>query len=218
MNKRAVIFDMDGVILDSEILVLASWKLAAEEWGLSGIEPLAKRCLGINAVVTKELFLEAYGADLDYEGLKSVMRTAYWKAVDSGKLKLKPGVKELLNFLKANDFLVGLASSTQEDTVRRELTMMGVIDFFDHVTCGDMLKKSKPEPDIYLMACDGLGIVPQSSFAIEDSYNGIRSASRAGLSAIMVPDLVPPTEEMERLSCVILPSLFDVMEYLKQKV
>ena len=96
--------------------------------------------------------------------------------------------------------------------------MMGVIDFFDHVTCGDMLKKSKPEPDIYLMACDGLGIVPQSSFAIEDSYNGIRSASRAGLSAIMVPDLVPPTEEMERLSCVILPSLFDVMEYLKQKV
>ncbi|MBQ2867352.1 MAG: HAD family hydrolase, partial [Firmicutes bacterium] len=82
---------------------------------------------------------------------------------------------------------------------------------------GDMLKKSKPEPDIYLMACDSLGIQPEGSFAVEDSYNGVRSASSAGLTTIMVPDLMGPDEEMNRLADVILPSLFDVITYLEDK-
>ncbi|MBR7147399.1 MAG: HAD-IA family hydrolase, partial [Firmicutes bacterium] len=100
---------------------------------------------------------------------------------------------------------------------REELELLGVLKYFDTLTCGDMLKKSKPEPDIYLMACDSLGIQPEGSFAVEDSYNGVRSASSAGLTTIMVPDLIGPDEEMKRLADAILPSLLDVIDYLKDK-
>ena len=84
--------------------------------------------------------------------------------------------------------------------------------------CGDMLKKSKPEPDIYFMACERLGVVPEESYAIEDSYNGIRAAYRAGMKAVMVPDLADPTPEMEEKSSVILGNLIEVKEWLEKNM
>ena len=131
---------------------------------------------------------------------------------------MKPGVVELLSFLKEKGYIIGLASSTREGAVRQELTDAGIICYFKELTCGDMLKKSKPEPDIYQMACEKLGIKPEEAIAIEDSFNGIRSAYAAGMTPIMVPDIIGPNEEMREKSHRIFSNLLEVKEWLEGTV
>ena len=217
-KKRAVIFDMDGVIIDSEQLIQRLMIQLGVERGLdrSLLEQATRNSLGVNRVVEKKMYQELFPG-IDYDELHGSMGKVYWEHLYAGKLPLKPGVVELLTWLKEHDYYVALATSTKEATAREELELLGVLKYFDTLTCGDMLKKSKPEPDIYLMACDSLGIQPEGSFAVEDSYNGVRSASSAGLTTIMVPDLIGPDDEMKRLADAILPSLLDVIDYLKDK-
>ena len=217
-KKRAVIFDMDGVIIDSEQLIMRLMIELGVARGLdrSKLELATRNSLGVNRVVEKKMYEELFPG-IDYDELHGSMGKLYWEHLYAGKLPLKPGVFELLEWLKSHDYLIALATSTKEETARKELELLGVLKYFDTLTCGDMLKKSKPEPDIYLMACDSLGIEPAGSFAVEDSFNGVRSASSAGLFTIMVPDLIQPTEEIRDLTCAVLPSLNDVIEYLKDK-
>lgn len=99
---------------------------------------------------------------------------------------------------------MALASSTRSAVVRQELTDAGIIEYFQVVIGGDMVSRSKPQPDIFLKACEELGVEPEEAFAIEDSYNGIRAAAAGKLRPLMVPDLMPPTEEMQELSEEIL--------------
>ncbi len=212
-NKRAVIFDMDGVIFDSEQLVIDSWRKVASLRKIEGIEETCRRCLGTNSTMTRSIFLERYGPQFPYDDCQREL-TALFR---QGRLGIKPGLLALLDYLKEKGYLIGLASSTNRSNVEWELSVAGLLSRFDHLTCGDMLKKSKPEPDIYLMACQALNVLPANSFAIEDSYNGVRSASRAGLHTIMVPDLVAPDQEMEALAAVILPSLNEVIAYLEEQ-
>ena len=107
-----------------------------------------------------------------------------------------------------------VASSTRRELVTRELKEGGLLSYFDEIVCGDMVKRSKPEPDIYLEACRRLQERSEDCYAIEDSYNGIRSAKRAGMHPIMVPDQAAPTEEMEELADCILTSLYEVQQYI----
>ena len=97
----------------------------------------------------------------------------------------------------------------------RQLRDAGLLPYFDELVCGDMVSKSKPEPDIFLKACEVIGVDPKNAFAIEDSYNGIRSANRAGLMPIMVPDLLPPDDEMRSLAVAVIDNLDKVIEYLR---
>ena len=112
---------------------------------------------------------------------------------------------------------MGLASSTNRDTVIRHLEQAGILSYFSAIIGGDEIIHSKPEPDIYLLACEKLGVKPEETYAIEDSYYGIISAYRAGMRPIMVPDLLPPTEEMRQISESILEDLIQVRDYLKEK-
>ena len=98
--------------------------------------------------------------------------------------------------------------------VQSQLESVDLWRYFDQVVTGDQLERSKPAPDIYLMACRALGVAPEAAWAVEDSYNGIRSAAAAGMRPIMVPDLLPPTPEMRQLSHIILPDLTAVEDYL----
>jgi len=213
---RAVVFDMDGVIFDSERLVLECWKEIADRRGMENIEQAMRECLGVNAVQTKENILRRYGEDFPYDEFRKEASVLFHERYDNGRLPMKKGVVELLRYLRDRGIKIALASSTGEKTVRQELSDAGILDFFEKVVCGDMVEKSKPAPDIYLKACEELGVKPEESYAIEDSYNGIRSAHAAGLSAIMVPDMSDPTPEMERLAVKILPDLQEVKRYIDQ--
>lgn len=214
---KAVIFDMDGVIIDSEWLVADCWKMIGQKYGIKDVEELCKKCLGLNKEATIKVFLEHYGSGFPYERYKKEMADLFHQRAGT-ELTLKPGAKELLLWLRQKGYRIGLATSTRESVAKPELERLEVLSFFDEVVCGDMLKKSKPEPDIYLMACDRLHIPSEESYAIEDSYNGIRAAYSANMKAIMVPDMIPPNEEMREKSTVILENLIEVKKWMEKNV
>ena len=132
-------------------------------------------------------------------------------------IPVKPGVREILEWLKSAGYAVGLASSTKRESVLRHLKHTGLEDYFSVVVGGDMVEHSKPLPDIYLLACERLGVEPGETYAIEDSPNGIRSAHAAGMCPIMVPDIIAPDEEMGRLSYIILKNLVEVRDFLQRR-
>ncbi len=211
---KAVVFDMDGVIFDSERLVIDCWSIVARCHGIPDIETTCRACMGLNRAATRQIMTDRYGDDLPYDTYRGEVSRIYQERSAGGRLPMKPGVRELLSALREAQVRIALASSTQSSAVRRELSETGIISCFDKLVCGDMVENSKPAPDIFLEACRQLQVLPEDAYAIEDSYNGIRSASAAGLHPIMVPDLAEPTPEMEQLTEVILPSLLAVREYL----
>ncbi len=214
---KAVVFDMDGVIFDSECKVFECWSVVAEKYGIPDINKLCRMCLGINAAETRRIALEFYGQDFPYDEYEREMATLYFERYGDGRLPMKEGVKELLEFLKQHGLCVALASSTRSAVVLAQLENAGILPYFDKVVCGDMVTHSKPHPEIFLKACEQLDTAPEAAIAIEDSYNGIRSAHAAGMRPIMVPDLAEPTDEMQQLTEVILPSLLAVKEYLASR-
>lgn len=211
---KAVVFDMDGVIFDSERAVMQCWKEVASRHNIPDIEKAILACTGTTMVRTREIMLNLYGTDFPYDEYARESSAIFHSRYDGGRLPMKPGVKELLTFLKEHDKKIALASSTRQQVVTDELRDAGVIEYFDRIICGDMVSRSKPAPDIFLKACEELNISPSDSYAIEDSYNGIRAAHAGGLHPIMVPDLLPADEEMQSLAEIVLPSLTSVMEYL----
>ena len=211
---KAVGFDMDGVIFDSERAVMQCWKEVASRHNIPDIEKAILACTGTTMVRTREIMLNLYGADFPYDEYARESSAIFHSRYDGGRLPMKPGVKELLTFLKEHDKKIALASSTRQQVVTDELRDAGIIEYFDRIICGDMVSRSKPAPDIFLKACEELNISPSDSYAIEDSYNGIRAAHAGGLHPIMVPDLLPADEEMQSLAEIVLPSLTSVMEYL----
>lgn len=211
---KAVVFDMDGVIFDSERAVMQCWKEVASRHNIPDIEKAILACTGTTMVRTREIMLNLYGADFPYDEYANESSAIFHSRYDGGRLPMKPGVKELLTFLKEHNKKIALASSTRQQVVTDELRDAGIIEYFDRIICGDMVSRSKPAPDIFLKACEELNISPSDSYAIEDSYNGIRAAHAGGLHPIMVPDLLPADEEMQSLAEIVLPSLTSIMEYL----
>jgi len=214
---KAVIFDMDGVIFDSEVCVIESWKVVADKYGIPDVEKVLPRCLGVNYETARQIFKDYYGEDFPYDAYKKECSAVYHERYDGGRLPMKRGIKELLVFLSDNGYKIGLASSTRETTVSSQLIDAGIRVYFDNLTCGDMVSRSKPEPDIYLLACEKVGVNPKDSIAIEDSFNGIRSAHHAGMFPVMVPDLMQPDEEMKMLSGAIFKDLLEVKEWLEKR-
>lgn len=211
---KSVVFDMDGVIFDSERAVMQCWKEVASRHNIPDIEKAILACTGTTMVRTREIMLNLYGADFPYDEYARESSAIFHSRYDGGRLPMKQGVKELLTFLKERGKKIALASSTRQQVVTDELRDAGIIEYFDRIICGDMVSCSKPAPDIFLKACEELNISPSDSYAIEDSYNGIRAAHAGGLHPIMVPDLLPADEEMQSLAEIVLPNLTSIMEYL----
>ena len=220
MDKQvqAVIFDMDGVIFDSERLVIECWQVIADKYEIPDIVEICMRVQGNNRVETAKRFREKYGNDFPYEIYKNEVTALFRERYGNGKLPLKPGVVEVLTELKRKRVPLALASSTRMDIVKLELEEAHLLPYFDAVLGGDMAPRSKPEPDIFLAAATALGVVPENCYVLEDSYNGIRAAHRAGMHPVMIPDMQQPTEEIRGLAEVILDNLMEALEYLRERM
>ena len=129
---QCVVFDMDGVLFDSEALVLQCWEQTAKLHGIPEIQEICHRCLGSNADMARQMFLEKYGADFPYDTYKAEMSAKYWENVEAGRLELKSGVREMLTALRAHGWKTGIASSTRAMIVRKEMQHFGLEQMFDH--------------------------------------------------------------------------------------
>jgi len=216
MKIKAFIFDMDGVIFDSERAVIDCWKVIAPQYGITDIETHCIAATGLNEQATRKIFKEQYGEDMPYDEMRAKRKALFIERFDQGLVPVKPGTVELLSYLKDNGYKVALASSTSEGTVRRELGIAGLIEFFDVIIGGDKVTHSKPDPEIFLMAMEQLGVESGESVIIEDSYNGVRAADASGAYTVMVPDLLPPTDEMREKADIIKNSLNDVLVWVKE--
>lgn len=214
----AVIFDMDGVLLDSESVYEKAWRFAAEKMDLDDIDSVHKKCLGVSEKKVFELMNETYGKNFD--------AVEFWKVTSDWSVEfmkkngtpLKNGAKEILIFLKQNKIKIGLATSSEKSFAENLLRMAGLLDFFDEIVFGDEVKKSKPEPDIYLAARKKLGVNAENCFAVEDSPNGVLSAVNAGLKCVMIPDRIPADEKMKNTAWKIFDSLYELKNIFENEI
>lgn len=211
---KTVIFDLDGVIFDSEQVVRRGWQYAAQKLQLGDVDSLFLQCVGTNHIFTEQLLKKTFDAQFSYEEFRKYTREYFYQYTGAYGLPVKPGVKELMKYLKTEGYKIGLASSSTLQYILNGLRQAELIHYFDIIVSGENLQRSKPEPDIYLQACEKIGVIPAEAYAIEDSYNGIRSASRAGMQPIMVPDLLSATTEMQALCRCICRDLFAVKDWL----
>ncbi len=221
-DYMTVIFDMDGVILDSERIYLEGWLRAAALSGLDEARMMTAvaDATGVNDEMERQIMEEAFGSvpGWSYEKAFRDCRDYFLETVESGRMPVKEGARELLAFLRRERIPAGLASSTPFPLLKKELTKAGLYDCFDTIVSGDMAARSKPAPDIFLLCARRLEADPADCLVIEDSYNGVRAAAAAGMRPVMVPDRLAPTEEMEKTAFRILPSLTAVLEYLRRTI
>jgi HAD superfamily hydrolase (TIGR01509 family) len=163
---KAVVFDMDGVLFDTEIVCMKAWMAVAERRGLSGMEEIFNQVIGLNANDSRLIVLKAYGEDFDYPGFRQEAAEFFQKDIRENGLPVKPGVPEILEWLKGSGYKVGLASSTRSESVLSHLKQAEMEDYFSIVVTGDMIEHSKPRPDIYLLACSRLGVEPEQAYGL----------------------------------------------------
>ncbi len=214
---KAVIFDMDGLMVDSERFVQRAWDMAGEELGYGPLGFHMPHTLGMNRKRREEYFLSYYGPDFPFGLFLDTYRRFYMEETAKTGLPTKPGLMPLLNYLKEHGYAAAVASSSSSEHVLRNLEMHHLEPYFQAVINGGMILHSKPEPDIYLEACRQLNVSPSQALALEDAPNGILAAHRAGLYPVMVPDLVQPDEKLKPLLFHVCSSLNEVPELLEKR-
>ena len=213
MKSIAVIFDLDGVIFDSERACLESWREVAKKYSIQNVDEIFEKCIGTNKYQTREILEKEYAPKFGIGFSDTILAEGsviFHRNYGNGKLPLKKGVPEIFEFLKDRNIPMAVASSTRRAIVCEELEAAGLLFYFEKIIGGDSVKISKPNPEIYFIACREMDVEPQNAYAVEDSFNGIRAAHAAGMHALMVPDMIAPDDEMKSLSELICGDLLEL--------
>ncbi|MCR4618497.1 MAG: HAD family phosphatase [Lachnospiraceae bacterium] len=204
MNKttyapKAVIFDLDGTIIDTEKFYRKVWPKALKHFGydMTDAQVLELRSLG-RPFAPKKL-KEWFGEDFDYDKVRSYRKELFEECVKEEGIVIKPGVKKLLEYLKEKGIIIAIATATDIPRATRYLDAVGITGLFDKICSAADVPEGKPAPYVYLEACKQLGLEPAECFAVEDAPNGIISAAKAGCKVIFVPDQTESEPEAEKL-------------------
>jgi len=211
-NIKALVFDMDGVLFDSERISRMVWIQAGAEYHLADVEEAERCVIGRSFADTCQFLRERYGPTFPAVEFRTRCSQLFHEYTDAHGMPLMPLAKETLLYLFNKKIPLALASSTRRLVVDKELAEADFTHFFKVTVCGDEVEHSKPNPDIYIEACKKLGFNPEDCIAVEDSPNGIRSAYNAGMKAVMIPDQVQPDEKLKTLLYKCYSSLAELKE------
>lgn len=210
-GAQGIIFDMDGLMIDSERIINRAVVRAGREMGLSGIEEVSLRTIGTSNARTREIYESVYGK-LDFDRLMDLKHRYIDEMIGDNGFPPKDGICEMLEYVTGKGYITAVGSSTREWAVKEFLGKIGVLGFFNIFVCGDMGLRSKPFPDIFLACADKMGISPHECFVLEDSPNGIRAAFAAGMKPVMIPDMIAPDEDIIPMLYALKGSLTEAME------
>ncbi len=212
-NFEAIIFDMDGLLLDSEIMGFNAFKKTCKQFELGNRDDLYFQCIGANSEATKRILSTGLAGAVEFDIFWKICRDSYHQDIATNGTPLKKGAQELLSHIQSLQIPLAVATSTTTDIAKTKLDNAGIINFFTKIIGGDQVSNSKPLPDIYLKAVSELGVNASHCIALEDSENGVISATAAGLSVIQIPDLIAPSETLRKNGHIILDSLNDVINF-----
>jgi HAD superfamily hydrolase (TIGR01509 family) len=213
MNVTAVVFDMDGLLLDSEKLARAAFVDTCTHFDLGDQTALFMQCVGTNQEHGKHVLREGLRGKADDLAFGHLWNATCVEYMSDAAIPIKGGAAELLQDLKSARVPAAVATSTPRARAVQMLRNSGMLQSFDAIVAGDQVQRSKPLPDIYLRAAELLDVRPEECLALEDSENGVRSALAAGMTVIQIPDLVEPSDELRALGHTILGTLHDVREW-----
>ena len=215
MKIQAAVFDMDGLLLDTERVCMKAFKRACITLNIPFFEETYLKIIGCNAAGIEKILTEGYQEFVDYETLRLEWMRNYHPIVEQQAIPLKSGVINLLNWLKENNIPIAVATSTPKELATTKLKLAGILDYFDEMANGCEVSNGKPHPEIFLLAARRLNIAPENCIAFEDSNNGVISAVSANMQTFQIPDLVTPSEEVIALEHQISHSLDDALLILK---
>lgn len=204
---RAVVFDMDGVLIDSEPIIRRAAQLAAEPFGHTLSDELYAELLGLPGAQVEAALMAAFGADFPLAEYRQCFERLYREDVAQNGIRSKPGIPELLDVLVTRGVPVAVATSTRSGHAQAALAAAGLLDFLPICVTGDQVTNGKPAPDIFLRAAAAIDVDAAHCIAIEDSEVGARAAVDAGMWTLMVPDLKPPSPALAARVREILPSM-----------
>lgn len=214
---KGVLFDMDGVILDTEKLYTRFWKEAAQSLGYPMTHEMALGMRSLSREVGERQLKEYLGEDVDYQQVRNKRIELMNAFIHENGVELKPGIHELLEFLKEHGIKTSIATSSPLDRTKEYLSQVGLVDAFDELVSGHMVEHGKPAPDIYVYAAEKLGLNPEECLVLEDSSTGLLSGYRAACIPVMVPDQDMPTDEVKTRIYAVVDSLSYVMELIQNK-
>lgn len=217
INKtiRAVIFDQDGLMFDTERISSEAWGIAGADWGISMDESFFSSIRGMNIRDAAEQFRLRFGDSLDFVSLRQQKQVCFEAILRERGVPVKPGLVELLAFLKEQGYKTALATASTKEYTLYNLREAGIEDYFDYMITGDMVVHAKPDPEVFLKSAEALGESPEHCMVLEDSVNGVEAGIRGGFFTVMVPDLTQPDDELCGRVDRVCSSLLEVKEMLE---
>jgi len=210
---KAVVFDMDGLLLDSEKLALDAFQSTCSRYCLGDLSEVFMDLVGTNSELGKAILKEGLAGRMDHEEFSLDWDKGYKYLLEERPVPLKRGARKLLEKINSSSIPMAVATSTKAENAVKKLGDSGILNYFKLIIGGDQILQSKPDPEIYLKAASQLSLEPYECLALEDSSNGVKSAVAAGMTVVQIPDLVQPNNQLLSLGHIVLNSLSEVAEY-----